>query len=174
MSAPAPDAGAPSTGDAAPKKSKKGLYIGLGVGAVLLLSCCCLGGGGGIAAYFMLGAEKNDKVTKENFGKLHKNDNLSQVEAVLGQDKGKEAKAEDIRKAFKESPKGDEIIGKHGKNLLDGAIYYWRNGDDWIFIVFDKAPKGKDGKPVNDAKAQAGVWVSATGGAVSSEEKPLP
>jgi predicted Zn finger-like uncharacterized protein len=175
--APPAAADAASAGDAsaAPKKSNKKLFIGLGIGAVLLLSCCCLGTGGGIASYFLFfSTEKNDKVTKANMKSLKNNMGLPDVEKVLGP--GKQATTEDLRTANKGrfQPEIDRVISDYGTKASDGLIYRWRNVDDWIFIIFDKAPKTKDGKDVLDAKAKIGMWISNTGGAISTETTNLP
>src|SRR5262245_51480587 len=69
--APAPGKTAAATptgaGPVPAPKSRKGLYIGAGVGALVLLMSCCVLSVAGYFIYPSLTAEKNEKVTKENF-----------------------------------------------------------------------------------------------------------
>jgi hypothetical protein len=140
-SAPAADAGPGATGDDTPKKSKKGLYIGLGIGAVLLLSCCCLGGGGGIGGYFMFfNVEKNEKVTKANFDKLKKDMTLADIEKVLGP--ARATTTDDVKTAYKGKGSVEmENSAAHSMAAVLGTDYCWRNGDDFIFATFNSSPK---------------------------------
>ena len=96
----------------------------------------------------MFATEKNDKVTKQNLKTLKNNMGLADVEGVLGP--GKKATTEDLRAANKGrvAIEVDRVISDYGAKASDGLVYRWRNGDDWIFIIFDKAPKTADGKDV--------------------------
>jgi hypothetical protein len=146
----APEAGAgPEPG----KKSRKGLYIGLGVAGALLLTCCCGGGVASWIGYPYLTAEKNEKVTKENFEKL-KGDmtqkeiiTLTDVEAVLGP--GKPTTLDDVKAAYKNEKQEtlDHRNAEHAVMIDRKADYRWRNGDEFIFAIFN-GPAKENGKVV--------------------------
>jgi hypothetical protein len=128
-------------------KSRRGLYIGAGVGAlVLLLSCCVLS----VAGYFILPslmAEKNEKVTKENFDKLKadmtQKDALTQkdLEDVLGP--GKPTTLDDVKAAYKNEKQDalDQRNAEHAVMIARKADYRWRNGDEFIFAIFNGPAK---------------------------------
>jgi hypothetical protein len=145
-----------------PNKSRKGLYIGLAVAAVLLLSCCCLGSVGGIGAYYFvyLAGESNPKVTKENFDKLKVDMTLNQIEELLGP--GKPTTVDDVKAAFKFKTKAeqDKIMEEHALMIGRGADYRWKNGDETIFVIF-KSPAKENGK------AGYLVYVKSTSGSNS-------
>jgi predicted Zn finger-like uncharacterized protein len=168
----APGPAAPATGSApaanggdagaAPKKSRKGLYIGLGVGAFLLLSCCCVGGIGTGVGIWYFGGERNDKVTKTNYDSLHEGMTLLEIEKILGT--GKPATTDDVKAAYKtmQAPDKksdlDKVIKSHDAAIAKDADYRWRNGDDYIFVIFDKSAKDNTSKSVSE------IWCGNTGG----------
>src|SRR5262249_23518957 len=128
--APAPGA---SAGPEAAKKSRKGLYIGVGVAAALLLMCCCGGGGswGGYNSFFR--GEKNEKVTKDNFDKLKLDMTLDEIEKVLGP--GKPTTLDDVKAAYKNEKQDmlDHLNAEHAVMIDRKADYRWQNGDTFIF-----------------------------------------
>jgi hypothetical protein len=144
----APPGAAPGAGPEPAAKSRKGLYIGAGVGAALLLLCCCVVSVAGYFGYSHLTVEKNEKVTKENFDKLKADMaqkdglTLTDLEAVLGP--GKPTTLEDVKAAYKnEKPDTlDQRNAEHAVMIARKADYRWRNGDDFIFAIFN--PPAKD------------------------------
>jgi hypothetical protein len=140
----------PAPPAAAAKKSGNKLYLTLaGLGALMLMSCCCgigIGwggiGGGAATVYRYFRPEKNEKVTKENFEKLkaemtQKDITLTDIEAVL--DKGEPTTLEDVKAAYKNEKKEkmDHIIAEHAVMIDRKADYRWRNGDEFIFVMFN-------------------------------------
>jgi hypothetical protein len=169
--APAPGA---SAGPEAAKKSRKGLYIGLGVAGALLLLCCC-GGGIALTWYFWpSGTETNDKVTEANLQKLDRSMSIAEVEKLLGT--GKQATGADVRAAYKGKDKeADEQIGEYGKKLREGNVYYWKNGDITLFVTFTTPPKTKDGKAVNEARATGAIFITNSRSSFTVKQRdPLP
>jgi predicted Zn finger-like uncharacterized protein len=141
------------------KKGNTGLLIGLGVGALALLGVCCIGGGA--AFYFLrdsgpgggsfnLLANNNPKVTKANYDRLQEGMGLAEVEAILG--KGSPTNAAEVRKVYStiQTMTGPmQVDGRTGsmydRASAQGALYRWRNGDNYIFVVFT-APPSAGGK----------------------------
>ena len=114
-SAPAADAGTAATGDAAaPKKSRKGLYIGLGVGAVLLLSCCCLDGRQHWQLFHVLRGREKRQGHQGELDALNADMILFEIETKLGP--GKPTTLEDVKAANKTLQKPEQ------KADLDKAI----------------------------------------------------
>lgn len=173
--APTPESVPPAAADApeadaapTPAKSKKKLYIGLGAGAaVLLLSCCCLGVGSTVA-FVWLSGEKNDKVTKANFDSLHEGMTLLEIEGKLGTGTGKATKIEDVKTAFKskQGPDLDKLVKTHEAAIAKDADYRWRNGDDFIFVIFDKSAK-------DNGKAVTLYWAGNSSTPPVFVEKPI-
>jgi predicted Zn finger-like uncharacterized protein len=128
----------PEPSGPAPKKSRKGLWIGLGIGCSALLLLCC--GGTALVGFFMM-PETNPKVTPENFAQLKEGMTLTQVEAILGP--GKEATLMDVNLAYATQPpdKLKAAQDDYGKAIGKGAVYRWKNGPATIFVVFNGPPK---------------------------------
>jgi hypothetical protein len=153
---PPPEAGEEQGGEEVPaapkKKSKKGLYIGLGIGCGALLGFCCCGGG---IATFLLLPETNDKVTHANFKRLKEGMTRAQVEEVLGP--GKEATRGDVEKIYKEYPPQDfkYEMDNWGPRIDQKYVYRWQNGSDMIFVAYDKPPS-------QNGKTQKIVWVTSS------------
>jgi hypothetical protein len=171
---PAPAPPATGAGPEPVAKSRKGLYIGAGVGAaVLLLSCCVLS----IAGYFgysHLMGEKNEKVTEDNFRQLKRSMSIKEVEKLLGT--GKQATGADVRAAYKGRDKeADELIAEYGNKLNEGSVYYWKNGDVTLFVTFTKPPKTQDGKPVDEARATGAIFITNSWSSLTAKQRdPLP
>ena len=145
-------------------KSNTGLIIGLVAGAVILLLFCCIGGGvayyvfrdsGGVAGGagpLSAIALANPRVTKANYDRLQEGMTLAEVEAILG--KGSPTNAVEVRQVYNNI---HGMVGGMGDRMADqknfmydraaaaGALYRWRNGDNYIFIVFT-APPAAGGK----------------------------
>jgi len=143
-----PSASAPpgaSAGAGPATKSRKGLYIGLGVAGALLLMCCCGGGGSWGVYYSFFRAEKNENVTKDNFDKLKLDMTLDEIEKVLGP--GKPTTLDDVKAAYKneKQDKLDHVNAEHAVMIDRKADYRWQNGDTFIFAIFS-GPAKENGK----------------------------
>jgi hypothetical protein len=148
------DAGATVDEVPPPKSKKKFVMILGGLAAVLLLSCCCLGGGGFFAYTRWFAGERNDKVTKASYDdNVKEGMKLADIEAKLGP--GTATKMDDLKAAYK-SKKPEEIKDledAHRAAISKDADYRWRNGDDFIFVIFDKSAK-------DNGKAVTIYWVA--------------
>ncbi|MFL5339243.1 MAG: hypothetical protein ACJ8F7_03670 [Gemmataceae bacterium] len=151
------------------KKSNKGLYIGLGIGGVLLLSLCCCGGGFGL--YYggvFEGLAGNANVTNANYHRLQPNMTMAQVEAILGS--GTAASAGDVADLFQTEFHGfagrEEMLARvqaaFQKGAAAGSLYRWKNGGEVIFVLFSAPPK-------SGGKAQYFYYRKTEGNASSSE-----
>ena len=126
---------------------------------LLLLSCCCLGGvGGGVAlyfgvgpgAYYLSGREELPGHEGELRLALQSGMTLAEIEAKLGP--GKPTSMAEVKAVYRACPGGKtswvDVTGIHEHARFDrGANYRWRNGDDFIIVLFDKPAKegGKAG-----------------------------